>query len=87
VGRAAEQLDTAGESFLFGSVGEEAKVPDALKGGWEHVKQEPPDELICSQSHRTLLRGFAIPIQKRYPMIINGNDTAIGNRDAVGVTA
>ena len=85
--RGAEKLKTASEIFLFGAIGKETEVADALKGVWQDVKQKTADELISIQSHRALLAGCAIAIEKRHVAIINRNDTAIGDRDAVRVTA
>jgi hypothetical protein len=48
-----EKLKAAFESEFFPAIGEQTEVADALKAGWQHMKQKAADELAGVQGHQT----------------------------------
>ena len=56
LGRAhAEQLTALGQFLAPVAVGQEAVVTNPPEAIWQHMKQEPPDELGSGKCHRLLL--------------------------------
>src|SRR5262245_42547458 len=86
----SDQLPSASE--LLGArvttIDEQAVVPDAVEALWQHVHEEPPNELAWLQRH-----GF-VPVRAFEPVIlvferdaarVGGDQAAVGDGDAMSV--
>jgi len=63
-------------------------VPDADKALWEHVQQEPADELLGRNGHGALhVSVSVIPPTKRDVVAVECEQSMIGDGDAMGITA
>jgi hypothetical protein len=68
------------------AAGQKTEVPDADEAARQHMQQKTTQELIDVQSQKSLLvlvNGVA-PAERRL-VIDEGNEPAIGNRNAMGV--
>ena len=69
-------------------VGEEAEVADAHEAAWQQVEQEAAQELVDRQSQQTLLVGVrGISPAEGDVVLLQGDQSAVGDGDAVSVTA
>ena len=69
-------------------VGHEAEVPDADEALREHVQQEAANELLGGNGHRALLVAVSIiPPAERDVVAIEGEQSMIGDGDAMGIAA
>ena len=87
--RASDQLASAGE--LFGArvtaFGEQAVVPDAVEALWQHVHEEPADELARFESHGFVALGAfeaVVLVFERDAVRVSGDQAAVGDGDADG---
>ena len=88
MGRLSQELEAKWQEGLASSVGEKAEMADAHEAGGKHVEQEPAQELIDIESHRALLVGMRrVSPAKADLAVLEGDQTMIGNRHAVGVAA
>jgi hypothetical protein len=70
------------------AAGEETEVSDADEAARQHMQQKPTQELIDRQSQESLLVFMSgISPAKRNPVIHERDETAIGDRHAMGVSA
>ena len=83
-----QQSPAACEGTPPPSVGEKAEVADADQALWENVDQESAQKLSGRNGHDLLLAAMRIVFPaKRYPIILEGNESMVGNGDAMGVTS
>src|SRR5665213_984888 len=69
-------------------VGEEAEVADAYEAAWQQVEQKAAQELVDRQSHEPLLVGVrGISPAEGDVALLKGDQSAVGDGDAVGVAA
>ena len=69
-------------------VGHKAEMPDADKALREHVQQEPADEFFGGDGHRALHVSMSvIPPAERNVVAVEGEQSVIGDGDAMSVTA
>jgi hypothetical protein len=70
------------------AAGEEAEVADADEATREYMQQEAPQELIGRQSEESFpVFMSGVSPAKRDLVILEGNESGIGNRNAMGVSA
>src|SRR5579872_1613479 len=70
------------------TVGEEAEVADTHEAAWQQVEQETAQELFDRQSHDPLLVAVGrVPPAEADVALGKRNQPAVGNGDAVGVSA
>ncbi len=70
------------------AVGDEAVVADAMKSPWQDVQQEAAHELVGRQCHGLVPRAPRQPIvlpAEGHAMLVVGDETAVGDGNAVGV--
>src|SRR5215471_9557024 len=86
----SDQLASAGE--LFGarvtSFGEQAVVSDAVEALWQHVHEEPANELARLESHGFVPFGAfeaVILVLERDATRVGGDQAAVGDGDAMSV--
>jgi hypothetical protein len=83
-----EKLKATFELEFLPAIGEQAEVTDALKAGWQHMKEKTADEFVGVQRHRAARRiGFAAPVDKGDFAIGHGLDAVVGNGHSMRVTA
>lgn len=68
-------------------VGHPPEVTDAGKAFWQHMHQEPAQELLVGKSHGAVLAlvGVVFPA-KSYAVVVDAKQTVVGNGDSMGVT-
>ena len=68
-------------------VGHPPEVTDAGKAFWQHMHQEPAQELVVGKSHGAVLAlvGVVFPA-KSYAVVVDAKQTVVGNGDSMGVT-
>src|SRR5258708_4514480 len=71
--RHPEQVPAALKLAGTMAVAEEAKIPDAVKSGRQHMDQEAADELLAVESHRLLTIAVAV-------ILVTEPDLAVGHR-------
>src|SRR5271157_4525029 len=84
-----EQLAGARKVGHAVAVGEQAVVTDAMQALGQHVYQEAPDELMRGQRHDLVAGGAVgaiILVSEGHPPVVAGDQSMIGDGDAVGVT-
>jgi len=84
----SEQCSGFGEVLSALAVGKEAVVPDAVKPWRQNVDEEAADELGGFEGHRlvaVLLLGPVVLPLKNDAVLIEADETRVGNRDTVGV--
>jgi len=83
-----EQLATECEFGGAVAVGQEAVIADALQAGRRHVLEEEADELVGGDGHDFGFACVAIvfPLEGN-PAVFEGQQTAVGEGDAMGVAA
>ena len=82
--------DLAAECQLpcLGSIGEEAKMPDAHESRGQDVEQEPADEFLSNQRHGLpVARVLSVPVGKSDVLCFDIENPVIGDSGAVGVAA
>ena len=73
---------------MFFAVSEEAEMAHTHESFWNDVEQETANELVGSEGHGFfLIVVLAIPIGEGNCAVIHGQDTIVGESDAVGVSA
>ena len=83
-----EQLAGMRDVVGSGGAGEQAVVADAVEALWQHVHQEPADELVGSERHRLVSLGTLEPVvlpPEGDAVVIACDQAAVGDGDAVGV--
>jgi hypothetical protein len=69
-------------------VGEEAEVADAHEAAREQVQEKAAQELVDRQSQKPLFVGMCgVTPAKRDVALLESNEPAVGNGDAMGVAA
>lgn len=82
-----EQRAAKEERRASPSVGHPPEVTDAWKAFWQHVQQEPAQELVVGKSHGAVLALMSVVSPaKRYAVVVDVKQAVIGNGDAMGVT-
>jgi hypothetical protein len=83
-----KQLSTKRNQRTAAAAGEETEVSDADEAARQHMQQKPTQELIDRQSQESLLVFMSgISPAKRNSVIHERDETAIGDRHAMGVSA
>ena len=76
------------EGELLGSVGQKAEVTDAHEAIGEDVEEKAADEFLGIEGQRFQPIVIpSIPVAESDLAVFNGEDTVIGQSDAVGVAA
>ena len=87
-GMKSQQLAALRESEFFGSVGEIPEVTDAHEASGEDMEEKASDKLLGVKGHRFQpVFVFSVPVAKSDLAVFDGEDTVIGQRDAVSVAA
>lgn len=69
------------------AVGHPPEVTDAWKSFWQHMQQEPAQELMVGKSHDAVLALMSVVFPaKRYAVFVDAKQAVVGNGDAMGVT-
>jgi hypothetical protein len=69
-------------------IGHEAKVTNADEALRQHVKQEPSDEFVSRDSHRShLVATGIVPPTEGHAVAIKGDEPVIGKGNTVGIAA
>src|SRR4051812_12105459 len=71
---------------LGGAAGvrQEAEVADAAESFWQHVEQEPTDELVSVERHHLgLVVRAIILVTEADAAVLAGEEPAVGDRDAM----
>lgn len=71
------------------AVSEEPVVANAMLAFWEHMDQEPADELVCLQGHGDMPLGAVDAIildAESDALVVRADQAAVGDCDPVGVT-
>jgi len=83
-----EQPETKRKEFCSPPVGEKSEVADAHEAARQQVQEEASQELIDGQSHQPLLVAVSgVAPAKGYVALGESNQPAVGNSNAVGVSA
>jgi hypothetical protein len=81
-----EKSTAAGEHPGTPAIGEKAEVADADQALRENVNKEPAQKLVGRNSHDLLLAAMRIVFPaKRDSIILQGNQSMVGDGDAVGI--
>ena len=84
-----EQLTRACDVVGARAFGEQAVVADAVQAFWQHVDEEAADELVCAERHAFVsiaaLDAVVLPLEGD-AVLIEGDQAAVGDGHAVGVT-
>ena len=87
-GCAHKNLFAAQKQRPAAAAGEETEVADADETARQHMQQKTPQELIGGQSEESFLVFMSgVSPAKRDLVIQQGNEPAIGNRNAMGISA
>ena len=83
--RRGEQASASGELGGAMAIGEKAIVANAMEGVGQRVQQEPADELVGRQGHDLDLVLMAVIFPAKGDLIVlDGDEAAVGDGDAVG---
>ena len=83
--RRCEQASASGELGGAMAIGEKAIVANAMEGVGQRVQQEPADELVGRQGHDLDLVVMAVIFPAKGDLIVlDGDEAAVGDGDAVG---
>ena len=84
----AEQLETQRQPESALPVSEKAEIADAHEAAWQQVEQEAAQELIDRKAHEPLLVSVSrVSPAEGEVALLQGNEPAVGNSDAMGVGA
>lgn len=85
-GCCTEQYAAACERIAAPAVGKKSEVADADQALGQNVNQESAQKLICRDGHDLLLATVCIvPPAKRDSIILEGNESVVGDGDAMGI--
>ncbi len=92
-GRHGEQFAGTGDVAGAAAVGEQTVVADAVEALGQDVDKKASDELRYRQGHGLISLAFPIGIWgpvvlplEGHAAVVEGDETAVGNRDPVGIT-
>jgi hypothetical protein len=86
--RVGEQGSRFGDGVGAGGIGEEPIVADAMEAVGQDVQQEPADELVRIERHDAITGPSVAPVIFPFEadtLAIEGNETGIGDGDAMGI--
>ena len=80
--RAAEEKRRASSP-----IGHPSEVTNAGKAFWQHMQQEPAQELVVGKSRGAVLALMSVVFPaKRYAVVVDAKQTVVRNGDSMGVT-
>jgi hypothetical protein len=86
--RLAEEIPAEVNALTTVAVGEKAEVAHAVEALRQHMEQEAPDELVWVKLHELLAAVATVILpSKDDVVVINGDDAAVGDGDAMSIAA
>lgn len=81
-------MEADGQQSSATTVGKEAEVAYTNKASRQQMQQEATEELVCVQAHQLpLVAVCGVTPAEAYPVSIQGDESVVGNRDAMCVRA